>query len=139
VSTPAARPTQSCLPVRLRFWERRNSRSLGCRQNAIFFMWTVLHGRCWTSERRHHHGICSFVDCAFCGQEAEHIDHLFVRCAFSREVWLSVLHRCGWEGLCPRANHRLIEWWTSTMKRVSKPKRCAFYSLVIGVTWCLWL
>jgi hypothetical protein len=114
-------------------WKTRASAK--CR----LFMWTVLLGRCRTSERRHRHGPCSSVECVFCAQEDEHIDHLFVRCAFSREVWLLVLRRFGWGDLHPDANQRLIDWWLSTRKRVSKLRRRAFDSLAVCVTWSLWL
>jgi hypothetical protein len=116
-----------------------------------FFMWTLLLGKCWTTERRRWHILCSSVECGLCSQEEETIIHLFLQCTFSREVWFQVLSRYSWAPLVPGPNDGLIEWWLATRKRVFKPRRKtfdsmferrkAFDSMTIGVffMWSLWL
>jgi hypothetical protein len=55
------------------------------------FAWLVLHGRCWTSDRLHRHGLKDSDSCALCAQEIETLDHLLVDCVFSREMWFRTL------------------------------------------------
>lgn len=58
-----------------------------------FFMWLALHGRCWTAARRKKQNQQDDDTCILCGQEPEEIDHLLVRCSFSREIWHTLLRR----------------------------------------------
>jgi hypothetical protein len=51
-----------------------------------FFVWLVLHGRCWTSDRLFKHGLQSYRDCTLCSQGPEDLNHLLLTCSFSREV-----------------------------------------------------
>jgi hypothetical protein len=39
-----------------------------------FFAWLVLHGRCWTSDRLHRHGLKDSDTCVFCAQEVETLE-----------------------------------------------------------------
>ena len=52
-----------------------------------FFIWLVLHDRCWTAARRKRHGLQDDDACALCTQSSETVDHLLLTCPFSREVW----------------------------------------------------
>jgi hypothetical protein len=45
-----------------------------------FFVWLLLHGRCWTSDRLFSHGLQDYRDCALCNQSAEVLDHLILSC-----------------------------------------------------------
>jgi hypothetical protein len=44
-----------------------------------FFVWLVLHGRSWTSERAWRHGLRNDACCALCDQSIETLDHLPLR------------------------------------------------------------
>jgi hypothetical protein len=61
-----------------------------------FFLWSVLHGRTWTSERLFRHGLRDDDSCALCNQGPETVDHLLTGCIFSREFWFKFLRRYGW-------------------------------------------
>jgi hypothetical protein len=74
-----------------------------------------------------------------CSQAPEFIDHLFMCCVFSSEVWYKVLRHCGLEHLSPAAPDRLVEWWLASRKRVLKPRHRAFDSMVFAVAWSIWL
>jgi len=50
-----------------------------------FFIWLVLHGRCWTAERRKRHNLQDDDTCILCSQESESITHLLLNCSFARE------------------------------------------------------
>ena len=47
----------------------------------------VMHERCWTAERRFHHGLQDSDCCIICDQATETMHHLLHGCIFSREVW----------------------------------------------------
>jgi hypothetical protein len=64
--------------------------------NCRFFGWLILHGRCWTADRRQRHGLQDSAACALCSQGTETIDHLLLGCVFAHEVWYKVLRCCGW-------------------------------------------
>lgn len=50
-----------------------------------FFFWLVMHGRCWTAERRFRHGLQDSPVCIMCDQQDETMDHILLGCSFSRE------------------------------------------------------
>jgi hypothetical protein len=83
-----------------------------------FFFWLVLHGCCWTAERRFRHGLQATSTCILCDQGCETIDHILVGCVYSREVW----HRCftwlGLHGLDFGLKERVIQWWLCTRKMI---------------------
>jgi hypothetical protein len=106
--------------------------------NCRFFVWLALHGRCWTAERLHRHGIRTDSSCILCCQDAETINHLLVQCVFSREIWFKVLRRCGWHGVAPAQGHLFAVWWTTSRKRVPKGQHKAFDSLVVETSWAIW-
>jgi len=43
-----------------------------------FFWWLVMHGRCWTADRRFRHGLQDSNTCIFCDQAPETLDHLLL-------------------------------------------------------------
>ena len=49
-----------------------------------FFFWLVLHGRCWTAERRRCHGLQPDDTCIMCDQGVETIDHILLNCCYCR-------------------------------------------------------
>jgi len=77
----------------------RSSRPLGAKETwkaaaspwVRFFFWLVMHGRCWTAERRHQHGFQDSNACIICDQMPETMDHLILGCPFSKEVWSILL------------------------------------------------
>jgi hypothetical protein len=103
-----------------------------------FFFWLVLHGRCWTAERRFRHGLQATSTCILCDQGCETIDHILVGCVYSREVW----HRCftwlGLHGLDFGLEERVIQWWLRTRKMTPRVRRRGFDSFVFLVCWRLW-
>jgi hypothetical protein len=103
-----------------------------------FFLWLLLHGRCWTSGRLQRHGLPNDSNCALYDQEAETLEHLLLHCAYSREVWFRIFRRHGWVALLPTAQQAIIDWWLSVRKRVSKASRNRFVSIFALVVWRLW-
>jgi hypothetical protein len=108
-------------------------------RTTVFFMWLILHGRCWTFERLQRHGLQNHDPCTLCSQGVGTIDHLFMQCVVSWEIWYKLLHRCGWNLLAPSDADQLIDWWLCSRKLVTNARHKAFDSLVVLITSSLWL
>ena len=104
-----------------------------------FFIWLVLHDRCWTADRRKRHGLQQNDSCTLCAQASETIDHLLICCPFSRELWYNLFRRIGWATVTPSVQDKwLVVWWNKARKSIQKQDRPCFDSVVITVTWILW-
>lgn len=104
-----------------------------------FFVWLVLHDRCWTAERRKRHNLQDDDLCALCAQESESISHLLLNCSFARQIGYLVLQRLRWHSLTPNGRcFDLATWWTSSRKKLTKVDRKAFDTLVILTSWMIW-
>ncbi|WVZ82473.1 hypothetical protein U9M48_029730 [Paspalum notatum var. saurae] len=97
-----------------------------------FFCWLVLHGRPWTAERRHRHGLQACAACALCSQEDESIDHLLTSCVFTRQVWHQLLSRVGLAHLCPTTESRHNSQGTLTRKADKVAEVTATYEKLLG-------
>ena len=81
-----------------------------------FFIWLVLHDRCWTAHRRKRHGLQDEDSCVLCNQLPEMIDHLLISCPFSREIWFKIMRRLGWETAAPtNQTFFFADWWIGMM------------------------
>ncbi|MQM09484.1 hypothetical protein Taro_042355 [Colocasia esculenta] len=87
--------------------------------------WRISHGRLRTRDRL----VCFMPDlstnCCLCGAKGETLDHLFVGCSYSQEVWMVIARRVGssislrvevccllleWERPWPLKLDRVV-WW----------------------------
>lgn len=100
-----------------------------------FFFWLALHGRLWTADRRHRHGLQPHATCILCNQDVETADHLLTVCPFTREVWARLLIRSDLLQLTPTADDSLANWWLNARDLVPAALKRAFDSAVITVTW----
>ncbi|WVZ88335.1 hypothetical protein U9M48_034869 [Paspalum notatum var. saurae] len=103
-----------------------------------FFFWLVLHGRCWTAERRFRHGLQPTPTCIFCDQLPETMDHILLGCSFSREVWhicLANLHLL--QAVVVR-EEQALGWWLLARKGLPKVFRRGFDSFFFLAGWLLW-
>jgi hypothetical protein len=66
-----------------------------------FFVWLVLHDRCWTGDRRKRHNLQDDDLCALCNQLLETITHLLLARPTSGEVWFKTLRRVDWQAAVP--------------------------------------
>jgi hypothetical protein len=105
-----------------------------------FFAWLVLHGRCWTSDRLHRHGLKDSDSCALwiLVTRVETLDHLLVDCVFSRETWFRTLGHILLPQLAPDHPMSLAAWWSSARKSVAKTRRKGFDAFVWLVAWLIW-
>lgn len=106
--------------------------------NVKIFFWLVMHGRCWTADRRFRHGLQDSNTCIICDQGVETMDHILLGCVFSREVydfWLRKLHL---QYDVVVEDSPAIQWWLRSRKALPRPQRCGFDSLFFLIGWAIW-
>jgi hypothetical protein len=85
-----------------------------------FFLWLVLHNRCWTADRLAKRNLPHPNLCLLCEQEQESINHLLVGCVFARQFWFILLQRVGLAALAPLpAVASFDEWWRQASDSVN--------------------
>ena len=89
--------------------------------NCKFFIWLVLLGRCWTSKSLQRHGLL-----------IEGIAR-FVHRSMRQELWSYD------PGLAASLITFWIDWWLRVKKSILKPRRRMFDSLVVLITWTIWM
>ena len=87
------------------------------------FAWLALQNRCWTSDRLARRGLDHQYNCPLCNHEEESIDHLFIRCVFTRQLWAVIFQAMDKPCWVPTMNDTLAGWCTTqntneTHKRV---------------------
>jgi len=102
-----------------------------------FFVWLILHGRCWTAERRFRHGLQTSDTCIICDQSSKTMDHLVLGCVFSGEVWGILLRRLQLGHLLV-VEQPIIDRWLKARKTFQKPFRAGFDSFFFLMAWNLW-
>jgi len=103
-----------------------------------FIIWLVLHGRCWTAERRKRHNL----------QDDDTLRLMFSRIRIHNapapqllfcEGMFLVLRHLHWHALAPDGRCLdLADWWTASRKSLAKEDRKCFDSLVILTSWMIW-
>lgn len=79
-----------------------------------FFLWLVMHNRCWTADRLARRGLPHPTSCPFYNQE-ETIHHLLVACVFARQFWFYFMQRVGLAALAPGyVEVSSDSWWSSS-------------------------
>lgn len=73
-----------------------------------------------------------------CGQESETADHLLSACVYTRQVWLRVLRRAGFQAICPTASSSMVPWWITARASLVGERRKAFDALVLLIAWTTW-
>jgi hypothetical protein len=102
------------------------------------FFWLALHRRLWMANRRMRHRLQDGDACALCDQASETCGHLFLGCAFGRELWFKLLAPVGLATLVPEHDDNLGAWWLRQRRRLDRNNRPPFDSLMLIIAWCLW-
>jgi len=103
-----------------------------------FFFWLVMHGRCWTAERRFRHGLQYSATCIICDQGIETMEHILLGCCFSREVWDHWLRKLHLQEVIVVQEEPVMQWWLRCRKLVPKAARRGFDSLFFLIGWLIW-
>ena len=75
-----------------------------------FFIWLVVHNRCWTAGRLAKRGLHPEV-CPLCDQAEETISHLLVGVLFAHQVWASIFQLLGIVQLAPNLSVGHFSYW----------------------------
>lgn len=58
---------------------------------SCFFVWLVMHNKCWIADRFSQGGLPHPASCLPCDQANENINHRLVSCVFVWQFWYSLL------------------------------------------------
>jgi hypothetical protein len=111
---------------------------LGRRPNAVFFLWLVMHNRCWTTDRLAKRGLPHPAFCPLCDQKDETIHHLLVSCVFARQFWFNIFQKRGLAALSLGTEEAILRLGgilrlLALMEALKKAS-----TLVILGAWCIW-
>ncbi|WVZ63220.1 hypothetical protein U9M48_012865 [Paspalum notatum var. saurae] len=99
-----------------------------------FFLWLAKNNRCWTVDRLAKRGLPHLSACPFCDQAEETIQHILVGCAFSRQIWTSILCTLNFASLAPSAEDiRFFTWWARAISLAPKEAQKGLNTLIILV------
>ncbi|QHN75933.1 uncharacterized protein LOC107614814 [Arachis ipaensis] len=101
------------------------------------FGWFVLVGRVNTKERLTKLGvhIQSDSSCVLCSKEAESVEHLFLRCKVTWQVWCKWLRSLSREWIIPGTIKELFESWCGMHSRQQGQKllMIAFFAVIWNI------
>jgi hypothetical protein len=104
-----------------------------------FFMWLVVHNKCWTADRLARRGLPRPECCPLCDQDDETINHLLVVCVFAREFWFLLLRQVSLHALSPQpSENSFLDWWERASSATSELVRQVVNYLIILGAWILW-
>ena len=109
-----------------------------CPPKVETFVWQLLKERVMVRQVLKKFGIGNGVDmeCPFCNSVEKSINHLFLHCSWTKEVWLRCMK--GWDvNFC--ANSSLIDWargWPGLCPRFESSK--AWNTLFFAIVWTVW-
>ena len=101
-------------------------------------VWFVIIGRLNTKDRFARFNILQEDNsrCVLCKAEDETIDHLFVTCRFTWEIWCCCLQWGGHAWVMPNTLKGLFEVWTDMCGLGMRKNR--WWSLLFVVIWSVW-
>lgn len=106
---------------------------------AKLFLWLAYWNRCWTADRLQRRGLPHPAACPLCDQHDETIDHLLIRCVFTREIWHHVFQWIGTTTLEPQGDEASFHnWWRRTNCRAESQARKGVNSMIILTAWYVW-
>ena len=104
-----------------------------------FFLWLVVHNRCWTTGRLAKRELPHPERCPLCDQADESIQHILNTCVFARQVWFLLFIRFGLPDGSPQPDNVFFsDWWVRTCNMIIKPMKHGFNTLVILGAWLIW-
>ena len=105
-------------------------------QKILQFIWKVLHSALPIRDTLIHRGLNCFDTCPFCQEERETLDHLFLKCPFTRAVWLGSEITIRTDTL---PYHTISDWISNWIERSQKENRIKNCIPTLFVTlWCIW-
>ncbi|CAN1750331.1 hypothetical protein LINPERHAP1_LOCUS4017 [Linum perenne] len=102
----------------------------------VCFCWKIFHRKVATLDNLQRKGLSLANRCVLCGSNSESVDHLFLRCVYSSEVWSLLSSKLFIYGPFPHGIVDLIEGWKglNCMKRFTSAKKVILHF----VLWSIW-
>jgi hypothetical protein len=103
-----------------------------------FFHWLANLDRCWTAYRLARRGFQHHPRCLLCDQAPETIQHLFLGCSFSRQIWHEILSCLCMSCNPPSDEANLFDWWHATRQHTPKPMHKGLVTAMLLVPRMIW-
>ncbi|KAK3227717.1 hypothetical protein Dsin_007579 [Dipteronia sinensis] len=109
-----------------------------CPPNVEVFVWNLLKGRTLVKEVMRRFGMDASLNpnCTFCNSFTETIDHIFLHCQWSWNIWKSCM---SWWDVRYCNNNSFKEWtkwWLGLCPAVSSKKVwCILFSAIVWTIW----
>ncbi|CAN1816595.1 Putative ribonuclease H protein At1g65750 [Linum perenne] len=102
----------------------------------VCLCWKIFHRKVATIDNLQRKGFSLANRCVLCESSSESVDHLFIRCVFSSEVWSILSSKLSIHGPFPLGIADLIEGWKglNCTNRFSSAKKVILHS----VLWYIW-
>lgn len=97
------------LPLAIIFFGNRGDPFYLWKRVWLFFVWTSCKERLRTLDLFQKRGTVLPNMWSLCLQDAESINHLFIHCPFSREIWVEVIHKVGISWIFPNHLRDLVQ------------------------------
>ncbi|KAK3187888.1 hypothetical protein Dsin_027449 [Dipteronia sinensis] len=109
-----------------------------CPPKVEIFIWQVLRGRVMVGQvlRNFEIVLDPSLDYGLCHEGSETIDHLFLHCSWSRNLWTSCMD---WWGVTSCTNNSVKDWFQGWSGLCPKNRyRRAWDTLFSAIAWYIW-
>uniref|UniRef100_A0A453BKJ8 Reverse transcriptase zinc-binding domain-containing protein n=1 Tax=Aegilops tauschii subsp. strangulata TaxID=200361 RepID=A0A453BKJ8_AEGTS len=103
-----------------------------------FFHWLADQDQCWTADRLARRGLQHHDPCLLCCPDPETMDHLLLRCPFSRQVWHDIIAWLRMPCTPPRHEPSLLDWWHTARQGTPQSMRKGLASMALLTPWMIW-
>ena len=100
----------------------------------VCFIWLLIKGKILTWEQLQHRGFYGPSRCVLCEKNIEDIQHLFMSCSFSMDIFSHFEARFGLSTTFQNSVNTFLVHWFSTIARSA-----TFIQLPLFIFWCIWI
>lgn len=101
--------------------------------------WLAIQGRCNTADQLAKKNWPHTPICTLCQLQPETALHLFAQCQFTRLLWQMISQRFQVQISLPSGDDSSLEdWWSSSVRSLSKKERMKINCLFICTWWHVW-
>ena len=101
-----------------------------------FFAWEVWWGKTLTMDQLKKRGFSLASRCAFCGQDEESLEHLFIHCPKVWCIWTAIFSLSGGGWVCPFLVKDLLRGWLHLPMQKKDAK--LWRAVPLCLLWAIW-